>query len=143
MNENFPIKEMTGQESFLCPSCAYPVPVTDVFCRKCNSPIGLLTSPDPIQQAHMEGFVYAKALDRRPKLVVVIGVWLLFFPVFGFAAFGTIALLVNFTNNGLMGAVMFLLAVIVLYYSAKMLFIVTKNYFKKRETEDGEIQQVQ
>jgi hypothetical protein len=92
---------------------------------------------------HMEGFVYAKALHKRPKLVVVIGLWLLFFPVFGFAAFVVIALLVDFTHNGLMGAIMFLLALAVVYYSGKMLFIVTGNYFKKRETEDGEKQRVQ
>jgi hypothetical protein len=138
MNEDLSVAKPLETDEHLCFSCGLPIGADDRFCRHCNMPVGILMGNDPLQSAHMDGVFYARAIDRRPKLVVVIGMWVLFFPVAVLAAFVVVALLVNFTQNGFIGALIFLIALAIAYYLSKMLFTVTRNYLKKPGVEESD-----
>ena len=121
-------------ESVVCPTC-HALNVPDVaFCRRCGAPIGFISTIGPLETAYAEGFALRQAVQGRPKFVVVLGIWLLFFPVlvttigFGFAILKE----VMDGNGGVVGLIGFLLFWICVGFaaiSAIMLYRVTKNFF--------------
>lgn len=108
----------------------------EVFCPKCSSPVSLLSTTDPIQSIQTEGFIYRRSVEGRPKPIVVIGVWLLFFPLLGLGVIWMVTILTVGAGTGTAGFVMFLIAAAVTYCGAVMLYRVTRNYFKKPENEE-------
>jgi hypothetical protein len=65
-------------EGVICPKCLLSNATTAAFCADCGAPIGMVSTIDPIQQIHAEGFAYRSAVDGPPKLIILIGMWLLF-----------------------------------------------------------------
>ena len=125
-------------ETFVCFSCMRPNDADARFCQYCNTPISQGSSNDPLQLAHTEGLIYRRAVESKPKLVVVLGVWIIFFP-------GVIASLIGvpliaFEGQGTIGFVLFWLGIITGGFSFLMLYKVTKNYFffddKRAEIKD-------
>jgi hypothetical protein len=118
----------------LCFSCGFPLPAEEKFCGRCQMPIGALMSSDPLQSAHQEGLLYARAVDaKQPKLIIVVCMWMLLFPIAAFAGVVAVLILINFTQAGFFGALTFLGALAVTYYILKMLIKMTANYLRKDE----------
>jgi hypothetical protein len=65
----------------VCPHCLTPVGQFDHFCPKCAGPITAIASFDPMGQIYSAGRAYRlAATDKRPRGVVVLGMWLIFGP---------------------------------------------------------------
>ncbi|MEZ5425802.1 MAG: hypothetical protein R2747_06030 [Pyrinomonadaceae bacterium] len=124
--------ETTGKNN-ICLNCMSPNDPNEVFCRTCNDSLSLTSNTDPVQGLHGEGVAYRKAVEGKPKPVVLIGVWLLFAPVLVFSVWTAISTV--FTFGGSEGFVIFWISLISAVFSFTMVFRVTKNYWKFREVE--------
>ena len=69
-----------GEEGVLCPKCLLANSTVAAFCADCGAPIGMVSTIDPIQHIWAEGFAYRCAVDGPPKLIIVVGIWLIFGP---------------------------------------------------------------
>jgi hypothetical protein len=63
----------------LCPHCLAPVDDLDHFCPACARPITSHATIDPMGQVYSAGHAYRQATES-PKLITVIGIWLIFGP---------------------------------------------------------------
>jgi len=72
--------EGEAEAGVVCPKCLLANSPSAAFCADCGAPIGMVAAIDPIQRIGAEGFAYRSAVDGPPKLVIVIGMWLLFGP---------------------------------------------------------------
>ncbi|MGI8670457.1 MAG: hypothetical protein ACR2J3_11545, partial [Aridibacter sp.] len=61
--------------------------------------------------------------------LVLVGVWLIFFPTFLFFGLNVIASVFGMNGGGIEGVLLFWVAVAVTGFSFLMLYRVTKNYF--------------
>lgn len=71
-----------GEEAALCTACLFPNLPEATWCKRCGAPLSsnvMLLMPDAARAA---GFVYRRALECRPKPIVVCGIWIHFFPGF-------------------------------------------------------------
>ena len=119
-----------GDEGVLCPKCLLSNSPAAAFCSDCGAPIGIVSAIDPIQHIYAEGFAYRSAVDGPPKLIIVIGMWLMFFP----PLVGTLMLVFLATSYRLaMGLFSLSLAVM----SAVILYRVTRNYIVKTRQIKG------
>ena len=126
-----PVNQLNEREEcIVCPSCAAPVGVNEVFCPVCRAPISLLANTDPLQRIYAEGYLYRKAVETKPKLIVVVGIWIIFAPVLLVALFIVISMIFNGMGSGFGGFIFFWIAVALGGFSAVILFRVTKNYIK-------------
>jgi len=116
-----------------CPACQARNDRFAIFCHKCGAPIGTTATLDPIASIHTQGFLIRKALDRRPKPIVLIGTWILFLPAFlvgaGFATFAIIY------RRGFGDFVFFWIAVGLMCLSFAFLYRVTRNFLSPRTDE--------
>jgi hypothetical protein len=141
MNDNPFLSDVLQKNEHLCFSCGLPMRADARYCDKCNTPVGIMMGSDPLQAAHMEGLLYARAFEqKRPKLIVILCMWILIFPLALF--FGAIALLclINFTQMGFFGALVFLTTVTVSYLLFKKLIVMTWRFFKYKITRGPELQ---
>src|ERR1700722_342276 len=115
--------------SLLCTSCLYPNPDGTPFCERCGAPIGAISAVGPIEHLYAEGFAYRQATEGRPKTIVFIGMWILFFP--------PLVLLIPILSSvltsraGLAAAFPLLGFLLLGGICAVILVKVTVNYFKK------------
>lgn len=116
----------------VCLSCLKENDSAAVYCRYCNSALQVTNNPDPIQKLSHEGVVYSKAVEGKPKLVVLIGVWLLFFPVLIFSLITAVSMAFE-GERGSSGFIFFWFLVISAFFSLTMIYKVTKNYFKSKK----------
>ncbi len=116
-----------SQDGVICPKCLLSNSTTAAFCADCGAPIGMVAAVDPIQQIHAEGFAYRSAVDGPPKLIILIGMWLLFGPL---ALMGP-TVLIDGAANGIPKAILFnilsVCSIIILYRT-------TRNYIVKSRT---------
>ncbi len=121
--------------SLLCTSCLHPNPPHTPFCKRCGAPIGAISAVGPLEHIYAEGFAYRQATEGRPKTIVLIGMWLLFFPPLVLA----LPLVAMIVNDGRRSGAAFELILILLLaaISAAILIKVTLNYFKKPPTGSG------
>jgi heme/copper-type cytochrome/quinol oxidase subunit 1 len=70
-----------SEETQLCLSCLAPNEISAHFCVKCRAPLSFHASTGPFERLFAEGFVYRHAAQRPRNLIVVMGVWLIFFPM--------------------------------------------------------------
>lgn len=106
-----------------------------VFCQYCNAALSLTGNPDPLQKISHEGVVYSKAVEGKPKPVVLIGVWILFFPVLVFSLIAAVSLAFE-GESGSNAFLIFWLLIITSFFSLTMIYKVTRNYFKSGEKEN-------
>jgi hypothetical protein len=92
----------------------------------------MVANVDPIQSILAEGFGYRAAADGPPRLIIVIGIWLIFLSLGGTAL---VALALSRGFNFLS-----ILSFALLLVSAAILYRVTRNYIVKsrelRQTRD-------
>ena len=70
-----------NDEKMVCPSCHHHNDPSVTFCQNCGAPLGFAATMSPFQQLQAEGFVLRQATTGRPKLIILLGVWILVFPV--------------------------------------------------------------
>jgi hypothetical protein len=70
----------------VCPVCLRNNAPEAAFCANCGAPIGQVANIDPIQQIYAEGFAYRSATSGPPRLLVLIGTWLVMLPMAGSGA---------------------------------------------------------
>jgi hypothetical protein len=119
--------EVYNERTFVCFSCMQPNEFENRFCKFCNAPISQYSSNDPLQIAYNEGMTYRKAVEAKPKFIILFGVWVIFLPVFLTSiaiVAGTIA-----TGKGTDAFIVFWLSIAVGGFSLVMIYRVTKNYF--------------
>jgi hypothetical protein len=114
-------------DEIICPSCVTANPLSASFCDSCGAPVGTATL-DPIQSISAQGFLFRKALEGRPKPIVVAGIWLMFFPLLLGSIFAAARFIVN--RTGLADFVFFWVFVGFGYVAFVILYRVTRNYLK-------------
>src|SRR3954453_6327000 len=119
---------METGESVICPLCQTANKGFEAFCRHCGAPIGATATFDPLNVIRAETQLYREALEGQPKLIVLIGVWILFFPILLICLPGAVFLIVE--HSSAVGFMAFWFGVILSAVSIVMLYRVTKNYFR-------------
>jgi hypothetical protein len=117
------------KDGVVCPTCLLVNSPAAAFCADCGAPIGMVATIDPIQSIYAEGFAYRAAVGGPPKLIIVIGMWVLFGP--------TLAVIPIFLfNAGSFPETAFL--VLLAIGSAVILYRTTRNYIvKSRLAREG------
>lgn len=118
-------------ETVICVSCLTENKQTDAFCRKCGSPIGATTNLNPLGVIQTEGFLLRKALEGRPKLIVLVGVWILFLPVLVISVGSAIYFVLNPRRYS--DIIFFGVFLLLAYAAFIILYRVTKNYLTLRK----------
>jgi len=118
---------MKTDHQITCPSCQALIDANETFCRECGAPITTAATLDPMGSIHAQGFMLRKAVDSRPKPIVLIGIWILFLPALAGSAYFAVYLITQ--QHGLSYFVFFWLSVGLTYLSFRVLYQVTKNYF--------------
>lgn len=67
------------QDNLVCPHCIEPIGRFDHFCPHCSKPVTTHASIDPMGQVYSAGQAYQNATEK-PRLMVVVGMWLIFGP---------------------------------------------------------------
>ena len=122
-----------ADEKQLCVGCMAPNEPGAHFCVKCGAPLSSYAATAPFESVFAEGHVYRSAAERPQKLVVVLGIWL----IFGMMALAGILLIVIGRDTGLMYLVAGAFMVPV---SVMMIWKTTRNYLaraKKDESHDA------
>jgi hypothetical protein len=130
MQRDLPELSHPPESRSVCPSCGALIGVNEVFCPSCQAPISLLANTDPLQRIYTEGLIYSKAVEGRPKLVVVMGIWILFLPVAILSCGAIVMMLGEAAGSGAAGFLFFWVAVFIAIFSIVMLFRVTRNYLR-------------
>jgi len=130
--------ENSGQNEnpAICPSCLTPNKAFEAFCQNCGAPIGGIATLDPIQSIHTQGFMLRKAVDERPRLIVLVGMWILFFPALLGSVYAASRLIR--VGGGLANFIFFWAFVGLGYASIVILYRVTKNYVRNSKADDQE-----
>jgi hypothetical protein len=90
---------------------------------------------DPIQSINTQGFLFRKALEGRPKPIVLFGLWLMFFPALLGSLYGATHLILNRTR---FADFFFFWALVGFAFVAfVILYRVTKNYLTARRGNDS------
>ncbi|NJL32226.1 MAG: hypothetical protein HC898_11760 [Phycisphaerales bacterium] len=76
-----------GNDNLVCPHCIEPIGRFDHFCPHCARPVSAHASIDPMGQVFSAGQAYQNATDN-PRLIVVVGMWLIFGPQVPFLVLG-------------------------------------------------------
>jgi len=129
------VKSETDAEEIICPSCLTPKASFASFCDSCGAPIGATATLDPIQSINAQGFLFRKALEGRPKPIVLAGLWLMFFPALLASLYAATRLILN--RTGLADFFFFWAFVGVAYVAFVILYRVTRNYLTARRETDS------
>ena len=108
-----------ANERQLCVSCMTPNDPAAHFCTKCGAPLSSYASTGPFESLFAEGSVYRSAAERPRKLVVVLGVWL----IFGMMTLAGVLLVVIGRDTGFVytisGAVMLAIAPVMIWKTTR------------------------
>lgn len=129
---------LTGQKETVCQTCLQKNDGGAINCRFCNAPLILSDSADPVKNLPGEGYAYGKAVEGKPKPVVLIGVWVMFLPLLLISGFTALSVIFNDTGGGSMPFILFWMCVAAFAFSLAMLYRVTKNYLTGK-SEKGSV----
>ncbi len=74
--------ELDADDEFpVCPHCIEPIGRFDHFCPHCGKPVTVHAATDPLGQIFSQGHVYRQATSAEPRIITLIGMWLIFSPV--------------------------------------------------------------
>ena len=122
----------------ICPSCHGPNDPDARYCAHCRAPLDMGLMLDPMGQIQADGFAWRQATSGRPSLIVVIGIWFMFLPIFLGSA--TIILLEFLSSHKFSGVDILRHWVPITFAvtSPVMLYKATKNYFQKKKAVDDD-----
>ena len=127
-----------GEERLLCASCGRLIGVSDAYCLNCMAPTTGVSNLDPMQAILSEGRLLSRASEGRQKPIVLIGIWILFLPMFRVGAFSAISILSTGIGSGFSNFVFFWGAVGLAFIGFMVIYRVTKNYFGLKPETDEE-----
>lgn len=126
-----------GQERMICPSCHQHNDPDVTFCERCDAPIGFAATMAPYQQILAEGFALRQATTGGPRLIFVIGVWILFLPVLlAFAMF--LVADIRDMEWTIPNKLRLLGYALICFVCAALLWRSTANYLRKKRTASDE-----
>ena len=115
-----------SDEKQLCTSCMTPNEPTVHFCIKCGVPLSSFATFAPFERLFAEGFIYRQAADNPRRLIVVLGVWL----IFSAMALGGIALVAISLDSSfvlaIVGAFMLVISLVIIWKT-------TRNYLARKQ----------
>jgi len=125
-----PHQDLTeANEQQLCVSCLTPNDPAAHFCLKCGAPLSSYASTGPFESLFAEGSVYRSAAERPQKLIVVLGIWL----IFGMMTLAGVLLIVTGRATGLVysigGGIMLAIAPV-------MIWKTTRNYLARKQKDE-------
>jgi ribosomal protein L40E len=124
---NVPVTSKPEPEQQLCVSCVAPNDPAAHFCGKCGAPLTSYAATAPFEHLFAEGHVYRQAAERPQRLIVVLGMWL----IFGGMALAGIGLMILGLESGAKyyipgGLFMVLIA-------AALIWKTTRNYLHREK----------
>ncbi len=119
---------LADQNEIVCQSCLQENNSEAINCRFCNAPLILSDNIDPVKGLPNEGYAYSKAVEGKPKLVVLIGVWVMFFPLLLITGFSALSVIFTDIGGGSIAFIIFWVCIAAFIFSFAMLYRVTKNY---------------
>ena len=131
---DYTVKPETNDDDVLCPSCLTPNGPFEAFCHSCRSPIGATATLDPIHTIKAEGFLFRKAVEGKPKPIVLAGIWLIFLPLLVFSIYAAIRLILD--RPGFIYVLFFWAFIGFAYVAFVILYRVTKNYLRGQKKPD-------
>lgn len=137
MNEDStPVPDSAQEEEELCTQCMTGNRPGTHFCSKCGAPLSSYAATGPFESLFAEGHLYRRAAEQPQRLVVVLGIWL----IFGIMAAGGALLLATSWNPVNYPGV--LTGIGMLAISVALIAKTTRNYFKKgqRKSVDAKAQ---
>jgi hypothetical protein len=84
----------------------------------------------------LEGALFQKAVSSRPKLIVVVGVWIIFVP--WLVASGAVAISSILYPDGFASIVFFCVGMALSFVAVKIMFTVTHNYVARPAPADAD-----
>jgi len=120
------------EELHLCISCLASNEPEAHFCKKCGAPLDSYSATAPFERTLAQGFAFRAAVTGKPKLIVVIGMWILFFPPVCAAIFGLYAAMI-----GQAPVFSLLISLAMGSIGSILIYKTTKNYFShsKKDSE--------
>jgi hypothetical protein len=107
------------EEKQLCLSCMFPNEPAAHFCAKCGAPMTSYAATGPFEHLFAEGHVYRQAAERPRRLIVVLGIWLIFGPM----ALACVALIFPGREAGLqyviVGALLLPVSIIIIWRTTR------------------------
>lgn len=119
---------LADQNEIVCQSCLQENNSEAINCRFCNAPLILSGNSDPVRGLPNEGYAYSKAVEGKPKLVVLIGVWVMFFPLLLITGYSALSVIFTDIGGGSLAFIIFWVSIAAFIFSFAMLYRVTKNY---------------
>lgn len=132
-----------NDETIVCVSCVAQNRQNALFCENCGFPLGARATLDPMGAIQAQGDLLHKAVTKRPKFIVLVGIWILFLPWLIL----TVPIAYNEIANGkdIYDFIFLCGAVALAAVAVRILFVVTKNYLTmpdlravKNNTKKGE-----
>ena len=124
---NVGASEVENHERELCRTCLEPNEPGATFCKDCGAPLSSYAATGPFESLLTEGHLYRQAAEHPRKLIILIGMWL----IFGFVAFtSAFVLLASSTKNGSLWGRIFGLPLFAI--ATAILWRTTRNYFRIR-----------
>ncbi|HEY0548392.1 MAG TPA: hypothetical protein VGF13_02255 [Verrucomicrobiae bacterium] len=119
-------------EAALCTYRVFPNLPDVPWCKKCGAPLGWSAVVGPADAARASGFMWRGALRGRPKVFVLLSVWVLFLPRFVLSFIGALVFLFTLLSD-VPGCFVLVYLLLTLFYgtmSFLMLFHITRNFLK-------------
>lgn len=120
---------LEDKAKIVCPACGSLIDDNEVFCPVCNAPISLLSNTDPLQSIYAQGHLFRKSVETRPKPIVLIGTWIIFFPMFIGGGLVIYTIWSDGFGGGAGNFLWFWLSVAIMGFSGYLIYHVTKNYY--------------
>ena len=112
----------------LCLHCLAPNDPSAHFCAKCGAPLTSYASTAPFESVFAQGSVFREGAQHPKKLVVVLGMWLVFGAMIGA---GILTFILKGEGSArIMGALMVVI-------SAAILWKTTRNYLARPQSGGG------
>ena len=127
-----PDSPQDGEEQELCTQCMACNPPGSHFCRECGAPLSSYAATGPFESLFAEGHLYRRAVEQPQRLVVVLGIWL----IFGLMASGGALLLATSWNPVNFPGV--LTGIGMLAISVVLIARTTRNYIERRVTKNDD-----
>ena len=118
-------------ETPVCPACFRPNPSGADFCQHCGRPMSIIATHGPLEQVYTQGWLYRRGVSGSPRLVPLIGMWLIFGPVLLLMP----ALVYRYAAEGVPIALALPLVAVFGVPSAIILYRTTRNHVVKRRRQ--------
>lgn len=132
MDESHETNSSAARESGeheLCIQCMTANAPGSHFCRRCGAPLSSFAATGPFEALFAEGHLYRRAAEQPRRLIVVVGIWL----IFGFV--GSTGALMAFTGWETGGRFGVVTGIALLVFSVVLIGKTTLNFRNARATK--------